>query len=279
MTRLSAVVVLYNPDLDEVEKNVISYLPYVEKLFCIDNSETNKTEKSWLIDGSNLKVKYLPNKKNLGIAAALNIGYQEAIKEDYEWILTMDQDSSFSEEAITNYLAHFRESKTNAKNGILCPVTKEFNIEDMTVFGSHSITSGSICNLKMYAEIGGFDEKLFIDEVDADFSLKTELAGFTVTKFTDVFLNHKLGTKRRSGIFNLFFCKERTIHSPFRIYYMVRNYFYIRKKYKKFFPAIFKKRDHDFLVMLKNNIFFSGTTMKSAKRAIKGFWDYKLNRF
>lgn len=276
---MAAVVVLFNPDLKEVEQNVLSYLSEVDRLYCVDNTNGWQKGNSWLFDGTNPKVQYIQNGKNLGIAAALNIGYKEALKDDFNWVLTMDQDSSFTVDAIKLYMNHFKNNLANADNCIFCPVTKEFNVGDMEVFGAHSITSGSICNLNLYSQVGGFDEKLFIDEVDADFSLKAEIAGFKVLKFTDVFLNHKLGTKRRSGLFNLFFLRERTIHSPFRVYFMVRNYLYVRKKYRSYFPAMFKKRDQDFLIMLKNNLLFSGTTFPSAIKALKGFLDYKLNRF
>ena len=147
------------------------------------------------------------------------------------------------------------------------------NTEEIIENG-HSITSGGIINLEMYKQIGGFDDYLFIDEVDADFSYKAEINGFRVLRFENVYLNHKLGKKKNCGLFNIFFLRERTLHSPFRIYFMVRNYLLIRSRYKKDLPHIFKFRDKDFLVMLKNNIFFSGHFFSSLFNALKGLYDF-----
>jgi rhamnosyltransferase len=71
-------------------------------------------------------VLYYPNYQNFGIAKALNIGCQKALDEGYEWVLTMDQDSFWSNpEELQRYI-QFSEKLylNNAKNISFSPGMK-----------------------------------------------------------------------------------------------------------------------------------------------------------
>ena len=48
--------------------------------------------------------KFVFNSENLGIAKALNQGIEIAIKEKFEWVITMDNDSIATENMIDNML-------------------------------------------------------------------------------------------------------------------------------------------------------------------------------
>lgn len=280
MTRLSAVVVLYNPDLDEVERNVQSYLHQVHHLYVVNNSESKLSRKSWLNDGTVSKIKYIQNFKNLGIATALNLGCSSAIEDGYDWMLTMDQDSYFEKQEIDLYINQITDFISRDENvGIFCP--SEVKQDELLKFteAAHRITSGSCINLSVYKKVNGFDDRLFIDEVDEDYACKVEIAGFRLIGFDNVKMNHQLGVKKEAGFLGVFAKKERTIHSPFRLYYMVRNYLHIREKYKNFFPMMFARRDKEFRTMLKNNIIYSNSLGKAFIRAIKGYIDFKRNKF
>ncbi|WP_018614940.1 glycosyltransferase [Segetibacter koreensis] len=100
MQRLSGVVILYNPDSGTVE-NILSYLPHVQKLYVVDNSKNTSLVSNEL---SALKtVNYLHDGKNEGIAKRLNQASRLATEDGCEWLLTMDQDSYFSQENISAY--------------------------------------------------------------------------------------------------------------------------------------------------------------------------------
>jgi rhamnosyltransferase len=220
------------------------------------------------------KVTIIRNNKNLGVARALNIAAKIAIEQGFEWLMTMDQDSYFDENDIAEYITKFEKYKNTERMGIFTPSLNQ-NSNALEINQSiHSITSGSIINLKMYTAIGGFDDYLFIDEVDSDFSYKASLNNYLIFNFGKVFMHHNLGRKLKTGFFKYLFVKERTIHNPFRIYFMVRNYFIIRSRYKKSLPEIFKSRDKDFFIMLKNNLLFSGQPFKMIIRSINGFHNY-----
>lgn len=274
---IAAAVILYKPDIDSAFGNMLSYLPAAGRLYVIDNSDDGSDHS--FLEKKNEKIRYIKNSSNLGIAEALNIAAGEALKAGFRWILTMDQDSHFEKKEMDSYLqqftATFYEDTTMA---IVSPSTEPDESLPVLKYGVHSITSGSIMQLAAWDATGGFENELFIDEVDEDYCCKVLAAGYQVVRISNVLMHHKLGEKRRTGMLNLFFVKERTIHQPFRVYYMVRNYLYIRKRYGKAFPGIFKKRDKEFLTDLKNNILFSGNFIKAGSKALKGYWHFLTNR-
>ena len=269
---LAGSVILYNPD-SSVINNINTYIEMVSVLYVIDNSiQSNEYILAEL--KKNNKIKITQNNENLGVATGLNIAARLAIKDNYDWLLTMDQDSSFSDDNILKFSNFFNQFNADVNIGIMCPNTAiGDNVPDI-IENEHSITSGSIINLNVYSKVGGFDDYLFIDEVDADFSYKIKMNGFKVMKFPNIHMNHKLGEQKSLGYFNYFFKKDRTIHNSFRIYFMVRNYFIIRSRYIKTFPELYKWRDKDFKIMIKNNLFFSKNFFTTLTRAAKGYIDY-----
>lgn len=106
--KLAGVVVLYQPS-NEVIKNIHTYLPYLDRLYVVDNSSENHSNIY-----KDKKIQYIFNGKNLGIAAALNIGAKEAIKYGFEWLLTMDQDSSFGENDVNKMIEFLERVRTDS---------------------------------------------------------------------------------------------------------------------------------------------------------------------
>ena len=101
MCKVVAIIISYNPDnnlLDSV--NLLKN--QVEKIIIVDNgSKKEKVKNINLIrDIDKEKIEVIFNEENLGIATALNIGVKEGLKQGYNWILTMDQDSKCSDNMV-----------------------------------------------------------------------------------------------------------------------------------------------------------------------------------
>ncbi len=94
--KIVGVVVLYNPD-ESIIKNINSYINDIEKLYLVDNSENKNHDLINKIMSISDKCIYVDNNGNQGIAHALNVGARLAIENGADWLLTMDQDTSFSE--------------------------------------------------------------------------------------------------------------------------------------------------------------------------------------
>ena len=68
-----------------VVENIGSYIVQVDYLILIDNSDKNN---AFIIDELNNKnIKYIFNGSNIGVAAALNLGAEEAIQQGYKFLL------------------------------------------------------------------------------------------------------------------------------------------------------------------------------------------------
>lgn len=284
MKEIAGVVVLYYPDENTIIRNISSYLSWVDVLYVVDNSGTGEMDFHGKITGLDSSIIYLKNLHNEGIAAALNKGAELAFESGHRWLLTMDQDSYFDESEITHYFSAFEKYFLHkVTTAVIVPsfTNKSELIIDKYAFSEVKgfITSGSLMNLNVWKESGGFDEKLFIDEVDYEYGYRVQKMNYKIVRFTNIYFNHELGHKREGAYLGMLSNRKRTIHSPERVYFMVRNYLYVRKKYKNLFPEEFKERDGQLLVSLKNNLFFSGRFWPNAKCVIKGCYDFFKGNF
>ena len=278
MQNLSAVVILYNPGTEVIE-NILSYLPFIERLYVMDNSKNKSTVSDKIIKIN--RVTYLHDRENWGIAKRLNQAGELAIADGFEWLLTMDQDSSFTEEAISAYLACLENAEQKEQ---IAMAGVDYNGRTKEVISckyreiTTLITSGSIVNLKLFKQIGDFDEALFIDQVDFEYCYRSILKGFKIILFENIFLQHSLGEASVHKSFKSFKNTNRSLHAPFRIYYMTRNYFYIQAKYKKDFEAEIRTAKKDLLNRIKNNLFYNKKKLSVLKFLVLGYIDFTRNK-
>lgn len=234
------VVVIYNPD-ETILDNINSYINKIEKIFIIDNSEIiNISFVNRIINKQ--KIFYINNHGNQGIAHALNVGARRAIDMGYEWLLTMDQDSSFDSNMLDKYLNCWNNYRNKDNIAVFSPIhtileyQTSLATECNTVNKLHVMTSGNIINLNIFKHLKGFNEALFIDEVDHEYCLRSKLAGFSIIEFQNIALKHNLGEPisiQRHGQ-----TIESSTHSPKRFYYITRNRLYMWKTYHHLFPNL-----------------------------------------
>lgn len=277
--KIAAVVILYHPD-ELVVKNIASYSSNVQNTLIIDNSEQGEpaiTKQLQLLPQTTL----WQDASNLGLAIRLNQAAKWAIDQGYEWLLTMDQDSSFEPDAFHRYLNCIKEYPNCENvsmfgvNYISRPNPSE-NCQQRSV--EQLITSGSIINLRNFINTKGFDEALFIDEVDLDFCYQSIQNGLSIIQLESIFLNHQLGTKTEHRSFKSMKKTTRTLHSPFRIYYMVRNFFYVNNKYPGAFKTDKARRKAALINRLKNNLLYNNEKLEVIKAIYKGYTDFKSGR-
>ena len=98
------------------------------------------------------------------------------------------------------------------------------------------------------------------------------MLGYSVLQVENIFLNHTLGSqqpvKTLTGK-----KKVKTLHSPIRLYYIVRNC------YKKQFPEEIKLRRKDLAVRIKNNLLYGPKKFSLIKHILLGFVHFKRKRF
>jgi rhamnosyltransferase len=278
MSRIAGIVVLYNPN-EDVVKNVNSYDRQVEKLFVIDNSEyQNRVVIKELTD---LKtVEYRWNGKNIGIAKALNIGATLALDGHYDSLLMMDQDSVAPANIVQKYCEYVANHATEAI-GICCPRHELVSSQEHSAGSKFTEvlvanTAGTILNLNAYQATGSFMDELFIDYVDFEYCLHLHLNGFKIIQLNEAIIEHTPGNQIKRRF--LFWQVGVSNHSPMRVYYRIRNRFFVIKKYYPHFPLWSIKE----MIITGNELLkiicFENNKREKFKMAFMGIRDFLAHR-
>jgi rhamnosyltransferase len=275
------VVILYHPEIEEVIKNIKSYIDQVSKLFVFANSYCSMETRERL-ENISPKVFLIQNEKNEGIAKPLNKAL-ERITNESGWLLTMDQDSYFESSQAVAYFGGFNRLFYQSQDvAVVCPRHSSgirSIIDDKYKEVEKAITSGSLVNIRIAKELNGFNPKLFIDSVDFEYCYRCIVKGYKIVQFQNIYLDHSIGVQKQAGYFSVLKKTSRSIHSPLRIYFMVRNFLYVSAQYKNYLPDSIKQQKRELLVILKNNIFFSGRFFRVLFAIVKGYLHFKLNKF
>lgn len=279
----SAVVVLYKP-IEKYVNNILTYNNFFDKIFIIDNSSDDNSKLFSNINNS----LYISNKKNLGIAKALNIGCQLAYEEGFVWCMTMDQDSFWDKIELENYINNIKNNIFDNKNVSFAPNTdrnneklsiysliknkifktkniNHYSINNDCEYSSRVICSGNFINLSTWYNVGKFNEDLFIDEVDFDFCYRLLKNNYNILKFNFIKMNHSYGDNKRT-IF-----PKLMKHDGFRIYYIIRNMLITKYNYPEYTKDYNKILNRYFIdcCILNLNLF------KNIYIFTKAYFDYK----
>ena len=225
--------------MKRLKKNIEVVCGQVGTVYIFDNGSYNAADIGQFVKNVkqiNNNIVFIQNGCNAGIAFALNSIMERAQDEQFEWVLTLDQDSVAPENIITIFMDYLDQQVgiispriqdiNNLKHYNSCPDVMEVN---------QVITSGSLTNVAAWRAVHGFDNKMFIDGVDFDFCNRLRANNYRILKMNTVILYHEIGhiTKRK------FLCFNVTVknHNSFRKYYIAKNLVYLDRKYHcKTFP-------------------------------------------
>lgn len=273
--KIAAVITLFNPD-EKIRTRLESIIPFTERIYLIDNSES-------VNDGllnhfqSLQKVEYIFNGENLGIASAMNIGIKKALSEGFDYLLTLDQDSEFENNSLENLISSIQP---NDKVAIYSPFHKNKFFTNPPSNEEYEeipdvMTSGNLLNLKVVEKIGLFREDYFIDYVDIEYCLRLRKNDYKILRVNSSFLNHNEANLMRKSFLGKYVYPPN--HKPFRWYYKIRNYFYLKDEYLSHFPEYFEKEKRN----IRNNIFkiilFEKEKFLKIKFILRGYFDYRRN--
>lgn len=250
MDRIAVGIVLYNPDFERLNKSIKQLSLQFSKIILFNNGGVSKNYCLNLEKDNNIDI--LGNGENKGIAFALNEIMNNAYQNNYEWVLTLDQDSLVPSNLVEEFSKYFYSDDI----AIICPQSIDFRRKYMKIINEPvveevkmCITSGSCTNTSIWKKIGGFDSWLFIDLVDNDYCKRVILNNFKILKINSVILDHQFGNLTpRNKFIELFFVwlgnklKNENISklsfkrrvSPMRMYYENRNVIYLNKKFKQY---------------------------------------------
>lgn len=269
--KLAAVIVFYHPD----EENVNYYKTYekeLDKIYVVDNSDD-----SLIRIKDTDKVNYIKLNENKGIATALNIGAENAIKDGFKWLLTLDQDSKISSKNISDMKKFIEKHKDEKDIGLVSPYQDIGKNDELPKDEYEDIieimTSGNIINLDAYKKIGGFKDWLFIDCVDTEYCMNLHKNEYRVLRLNRVVMKHQLGNL----IIHNFLGKHYDTynHNYIRRYYIVRNNFYIWSMYGDAYPEYCEHLKRVQKGQVKRIIMFEKDKIRKLKMMYKGYKDYK----
>lgn len=248
--RFCAGVVLFNPDTELLKKNLDALETQVERIFLFDNGSNNVVDISNLLSTYN-NVSCVRSDENKGIAYALNQLLDEADKNDFEWILTMDQDSICSDNMIDEYSKYTFSPDV----ALLCPFVLnngKYTLEtyqklklrpyDDIKYPIDCITSGCLTNVPIVKKIGGYLSFLFIDGVDTELNCRVLESGHKIRRVNAAYLIQQMGKAKKIKSLELLYkitklnlfrrIQTAAVYNDIRLYYFARNNYIIHKKHK-----------------------------------------------
>ncbi|MBC3538110.1 glycosyltransferase family 2 protein [Rufibacter sediminis] len=278
----AAVVVLYHPE-EEVLANLASYLPAVDILFCVDNSEVKNSRLVAQLKAFP-KIVYHDNQGNKGLAAALNLGANLAQSKGYAWLLTMDQDSKAHPDMLPQMrsaLSHLGAQKV----GIVAPFQLDKDNQDQLpqqeIQDLNAVmTSGNLLSMEAFKSVGPFRTDFFIDYVDYEYCLRLKTHGYKILQVPQAILYHSVGNITLNYLLGVRVTASN--HSPIRRYYMARNRLQVMKIYRKQFPGFVKQDTFDFLKDVVRILFFEkekGKKLLYTAFGIRDFWHNSFGKF
>jgi len=255
-------ITLYNPP-ESVWSHISFFTNLKLRVWIVDNSATQQKNS---IAGVEF-YKYNANKG--GLAKALNIMCEKAAELNLEWLLTLDQDSTFkSEKDLLNLLSHTQ--KIDSDVAIIAPRIIPFKKINSDFF---AITSGALLRMQAQKECGYYLEYFFIDALDTEYCLRLLNHGWKIKIVDDSFLNHRLGAMTEKYV--PFYGKYIHIqeYSPERIYYIFRNQTITINHYKKKFPYPCKVYRKSLLFTILKVLVYEKNKFAKSKMALRGFLD------
>jgi len=212
---------------------------------------------------------------NQGVGAGLNAAADVAINDfGSEWLLVLDQDSSVDHNLLIDYVARAMLLPRLEEVAIIGPAlgvgSQSGQVEDVDMV----ISSGSLVNLAVWRELEGFAQELFVDEVDHEYCLRAKLQGYRVVRMGNIVLPHVPGEPRTVSD-----GKVVDWHPPQRLYYIARNYWYLRKRYSKSFPNVIAGRKRLVIAKFKAYLRYHPQKFKSILALLKGTLHGMLGKF
>lgn len=239
-----SMTILYNP-ADNVKKNVKTYLPFVDKLILYDNSPVNNYDMFADLTKEDY-VEYLwTDGENKGIGLPINEVVEYLPADMHSWLITFDQDSQILPETIMKMREYVESGAYDESVGVVAPLAKNLlnnnfseelfqNLPYLT-YKQEVMQSGAMHRLDILQEVGGYDNELFIDQVDLEYCARCRSHGYRVVQLNRAFMIHQT----EDEFHEIYSGGKRFVvgkYSPLRFYYQFRNQLYLGRKYKDIDP-------------------------------------------
>ena len=234
-SQICAMVILYNPDRNTYT-NIESYAHSGLRIYIFDNSpQSHEAECKYLKQYCEVVYIY-SNGKNYGICYPINQVACLAANDGFEWLITFDQDSAAKADMVLKMREYVNSTECDDTVGAVVPMSNSSlnNHEYMYAQGDvpyltyvrMAIQSGMMHNLKILQVLGGYNEDLFIDQVDHEYCVRCRANGYKIVRLNRVRLLHQQNDEQCSYMVVDGVKYYKGKYSSMRYYYQYRNLSY-----------------------------------------------------
>lgn len=219
--KIASIVVVYNSNLIELYNNIKRIISCVDILIVWRNSNDDV---NFLKSINEDKILFMGNGENLFIAEPLNVAVDWCLRNNYDYLLTMDQDSEWVN---FDYFVNFVRECKDDETVIYAPnVNYKKDIKEPMLAVDSVITSGSLLNVKIVNKLGGFRNDYKIYWVDGEFCYWSRKNGYKIRIITSANLLQKFGNETK-----IVFGFTTSNYSAVVYYYIFRNMLWMHREH------------------------------------------------
>ena len=296
--KAAALVITHFPDRHFPDR-LDRLLEQVARVVIVDNGSDAPT-RAWRERYRDRKeITVLNNPTNLGIATALNQGMNLLAREGFEWVVTLDQDSTVANGFIESLLdtiasdpnpgdvalvgAKRSDAGTNCaehrwlrpKKGL--PFFERVACDQIGPDGvTLVISSGTLTSVRAFNHLGPFRDTFFIDFVDFEYCLRARQSDYRILVSCHAQMLHHVGSKEQRSLFSV--TLSPTLHSPLRRYYLFRNAVAMIRLYGWTFPHWLIYELMALAEILLGVLIFEDQKLAKLRACVLGTWDGLLRR-
>lgn len=182
-------------------KRIRDALKFVKYIILMDNNSRPEIKSEILkFSKSSQNCISIFNDSNYGVSHAYNLGVNYAKSIGIEWVFFLDGDANVSNEYFTESFLTLKEAlKLKVKVGVICPIVgdsehiKMAKFRDKFSFIGSSITSGIMININVFLKVGGYNEDIFVEGADLDFTKKIVMNGMKICRINRILITQTFG--------------------------------------------------------------------------------------
>jgi rhamnosyltransferase len=246
---IAAVIPAFHPEPGRFREMLSALAPQCGSIFVVDNGGAGGTTLAISRD-LETPVEVLGDGKNLGVAAAQNLGIRRALASGAHAVLFMDQDSVAHADLVAHLSAALETLRSQGRLVAACgPRYHEPGSKRLSGFvhagrfrlrtilpprGEPSvpcdflISSGMLVPTEALRAVGEMEEALFIDHVDTEWCFRAKRSGFGCHGVAAACMEHELGRSRKK----IWLGRWRQVpeHPPERLYFLARNTVWLSRR-------------------------------------------------
>lgn len=217
--KIAAIVVVYHPKRNELEKNLLAYMNAVDIVLVWRNSPETLS----YLSKYSPKVLLMGDGTNKYMAYPLNVALDWCKRMGYSYLMAMDQDSLWDNCGGFLQTAMYKLDKDVA---IFAPNVNHLYEEKDSSDTDRAITSGSLYNVEVATKIGGFRDDYGIYWVDDEFCYWARMNGYKIRLLGKYNLRQQFGKETVTA-----FGYKTLNYSPKVYYFLHRNMIWMKREY------------------------------------------------